>query len=287
MRLVIVGHGSIGKRHHRNAVSLGMDESDIQVVDPLIADSLPLDEALKSNPKAVCICTPLDTHYEIALQVLTQTTAALFVEKPLCTEVDQSRELIELSQGRVTQVGYCWRFHRTVIEAMRDIQNELKHGTRQTHLQLTCHSCRSLWPGLAYTYGSVIYEASHEIDLACHFFGATRVTFSRVDPTTAWVSLNAPRSHKDDLEIDCDLQYVGHPDEERRTISAAWDGYRISKFDLRKPPSAIAPMYLDELKDFFLSVARKTSSTRAASFVEAATVVEIINHATQNDILDC
>jgi len=287
MRLVIIGHGSIGKRHHRNAVALGIPESAIQIVDPAVSDASSLKEALASHPDAVCICTPLDTHYEIARKVLTRTTASLFVEKPLCTEVDQASDLVELAEGRVTQVGYCWRYHRTVIKAMADITRELKEGKRPTHLKLTCHSCRSLWPGLAYTYGDVIYEASHEIDLACHFFGATRVEFSRVDPSAAWLGLVAPRKGKDDLKMDCDLQYVSHPDEERRTINVAWDyDQNASTFDLRQPSSAIAPMYRDELADFFLAVSCQQQSTKAASFADGAKVVEVISHASNEDILD-
>jgi predicted dehydrogenase len=223
MRLVIIGHGSIGKRHHRNAVSLGMPESAIQIVDPVISDALSLDEVLQSQPDAICICTPLDTHYEIARQVLTQSTAALFIEKPLCTEVDDARQLVEWSQGRVAEVGYCWRFNRTVIEAMYDIKKELQDGKRPRYLKLTCHSCRSLWPGLSSTYGDVIYEASHELDLSLHFFGASRVNFSHVERSSACVGLSAPRKDKYDLDIDCDLRYVAHPDQERRVISVGWD----------------------------------------------------------------
>jgi predicted dehydrogenase len=285
MRLVIIGHGSIGKRHHRNAVSLGVPESAIKIVDPAMTVASSLKKALASRPDAVCICTPLRTHYEIAQKVLTQTTASLFVEKPLCAEIDQARELVELAQGRVAQVGYCWRFHRTVISAMDDIRKALQSGKRPTHLKLTCHSCRSLWPGLAYTYGDVIYEASHEIDLALHFLGASCVKFASVEQSSALISLSASRKDEDDLDIDCDLKYVSHPDQERRVINVRWNDGTVSAYNLRKPPSAIAPMYIAELKDFFLSVASRKQSTRAASFADGARVVEIINHAEEKNVL--
>jgi len=293
VRLVIVGHGSIGKRHHRNAVSLGVAESDIQVVDPLVDDSFPLDDALRSAPDAVCICTPLDTHCAIATEVLRNTRAAVFIEKPLCETRDDALMLARLARERVAQVGYCWRYHRTVADVVRDISDIAKEGKKLQVVTLTCHSCRSMWPGLPSTYGDAIYEASHEIDLACRFFAAKTVKWSHVRSSEAWLSLNTGmmrEASKNALalspiavgslrSVDCDLRYVGSKGDECRTISALYEGNRRVVFNLRKPLSAIATMYRDELEDFLRAVVAGKPSPLAASFKDAAQVVEMIHDA--------
>jgi predicted dehydrogenase len=279
MRLLIVGFGSIGKRHHRNALALGIDNEAIEIVDPRVSHSPSLDDALSRQPDGILVCTPFSTHYDIAKDALEQTDAALFIEKPLSETLEDAASLVSLSKERITQVGYCWRFHRTVITAMGEIHATLKKGTRPTHLKLACYSCRSLWPGFASTYGDVIYEASHELDLACHFFGATRVRFAQVEPSSAWISLTAPREHKEDLEIDCELKYVSHPREECRTLSVAWDDQTNTEYNLRNPPSAIAPMYRDELKAFVQALTLRQPSTTAATITDGALVVEMIHDA--------
>jgi lactate dehydrogenase-like 2-hydroxyacid dehydrogenase len=50
MRLLIIGFGSIGKRHHRNALALGIKKEDIQIVDPRVPSSPSLDEAFAFHP---------------------------------------------------------------------------------------------------------------------------------------------------------------------------------------------------------------------------------------------
>jgi predicted dehydrogenase len=281
MRLLIVGFGSIGKRHHRNALALGVKEEDIEIVDPLVSDSPPLEDALSRQPDGILICTPFSTHYDIAKDALRHTDAAVFIEKPLCETLDDATSLVEMSIGRITQVGYCWRFHDTVIGAMSDINTAAAEGKRPAHLKLTCYSCRSMWPGLASTYGDVIYEASHELDLASHFFGATRVTFAKVEPSSAWITLRTPLEHQADIEIDCELKYVIHPREERRTLTVAWEDGTKSGYNLRHPPSAIAPMYTHELKLFLQAVGLRKPSTTAATIDDGALVVEMIHDAKQ------
>jgi predicted dehydrogenase len=285
MRLLIVGFGSIGKRHHRNALSLGVKEEAIEIVDPLVSDSPPLDDALSRQPDGILICTPFSTHYDIARDALRHTDAAVFIEKPLCESLDDATSLVEMSIGRITQVGYCWRFHDTVLGAMSDINTAVAEGKRPAHLKLTCYSCRSLWPGLASTYGDVIYEASHELDLASHFFGATRVTFAKVEPSSAWITLRAPLEHQEDLQIDCELKYVIHPREERRTLTVAWEDGTKSGYNLRHPPSAIAPMYREELNVFMQALTSRKPSTTAATLADGASVVEIIHHAKRHQDL--
>jgi len=102
-----------------------------------------------------------------------------------------------------------------------------------------------------------------------------------VEPTSAWIGLTAPRKKKEDLEIDCELKYVSHPREECRTLTVAWDDQTKTNYNLRHPPSAIAPMYKDELKDFMQALTLRKPSTTAATITDGALVVEMIHDAQQ------
>jgi hypothetical protein len=114
------------------------------------------------------------------------------------------------------------------------------------------------------------------------------VKFGQVKPGEAWVGLSAPREHvlatnTDDLDIDCELVYVTHPNGECRTLAVAWDDYTRSEFNLRHPSSAIAPMYQDELKAFVQALTLRKPITTAATIQDGASVVEMIHHAKQYD----
>ena len=78
-----------------------------------------VDEMLKHcELDCVVISTPTATHYSLAKQALGHGLH-VFVEKPLCLDPAQSRELAELAEakGLITQVGYHNRFIGTFREA--------------------------------------------------------------------------------------------------------------------------------------------------------------------------
>lgn len=122
-RILIVGCGSIGRRHIRNLVSLGMRNfilcdpnretlktASEGLVDPVLCESF--SEALKLNPRAAVICTPSSMHLEMALE-LAKTGVHLFIEKPLSHTLDgcESLERTVEKNDVVGMMGMCYRFH--------------------------------------------------------------------------------------------------------------------------------------------------------------------------------
>ena len=86
-----------------------------------------LSDALKSNQSGIAlICTPPSTHFAIAKECIGHGWG-LFVEKPLTTDPDHSKELKESSKERLifNQVGFHLRFS-PVIEYIRKLNRE--HG---------------------------------------------------------------------------------------------------------------------------------------------------------------
>ena len=76
--------------------------------------------------EAVSIATPTSIHYEIGKTCLSEGIHAL-IEKPICTTLDQARELIEAarSSGVKLQVGHVERFNPAILRADPLIQTPL------------------------------------------------------------------------------------------------------------------------------------------------------------------
>jgi predicted dehydrogenase len=143
MRVLLVGLGSIGRRHLGNLRRL-LPSADVTVWRrsppgsksggglaareglPEGADRLVfgLEDALATRPDLAIVAGPASTHVEIALP-LAEAGVHLFVEKPIADRLAGVDELIRRcrARGRVLMVGYTLRFYpplRRLREALRD-----------------------------------------------------------------------------------------------------------------------------------------------------------------------
>jgi predicted dehydrogenase len=123
LSVLIVGCGSIGKRHARVLTRLGV--TDIRASDPArdqreaLRAQIPavklydsFDAALRDAPDTVWICTPPEMHIPMAMQAI-RSGAHVFSEKPLSDTLDGIDELDALADARDkhVMVGLCFRYH--------------------------------------------------------------------------------------------------------------------------------------------------------------------------------
>ncbi len=120
-RFLIVGLGSIGRRHLRNLINLGQNDiilyrthlstlSDDELnVFPVEHD---LDKALARKPDAVIISNPTALHLDVAIPAA-KAGCHLFIEKPLSNNLDRIHELIESIEEKSIEVfvAFQFRFH--------------------------------------------------------------------------------------------------------------------------------------------------------------------------------
>ncbi len=116
-KILVVGAGSIGKRHLKNLKTLGVN--NLVVIDPKFKNGkglgftvfAGLDEALKEKWDAVFVCSPPSTHLKIALEIAKQKTP-MFIEKPLSHNL---KGLIQLQRAtkniKPIMTGYNIDFH--------------------------------------------------------------------------------------------------------------------------------------------------------------------------------
>ena len=118
-RILIVGLGSIGKRHLRLIREL-FPKADIRILRHRECDGVPqyadgcfstLEQAIVFAPQVALIAGPSSFHINMA-QPLAQAGVHLLVEKPLSASVDGVMHLLETcrAQHTVLLTGYNLRF---------------------------------------------------------------------------------------------------------------------------------------------------------------------------------
>ena len=119
---LVIGGGSIGKRHLRNLKALGAtrlsafdvrDDRRREVADTLGVEAFSdLDDALAAGPAVAFVCSPTSLHLDHALRAA-RRGCHLFIEKPIASTLDGVDALVgEVEQrGLRTLVGCNFRFH--------------------------------------------------------------------------------------------------------------------------------------------------------------------------------
>ncbi|MES9905377.1 MAG: Gfo/Idh/MocA family oxidoreductase [Sedimenticola sp.] len=198
-RVLIVGLGSIGKRHLRLARGF-LPDADIRVLRHQVCATIPeyangvfssLGEAVAFVPQIAVIANPATHHVGSAL-ALARVGVHLLVEKPLAAATDGVPLLLETcrEQGVVLLAGYNLRFLPS-LQRFRDLLNENVIGRV---LSVRCEIGQYLpsWrPGADYRQsvsarrelgGGALLELSHEIDYLRWIFGEmdwVKATLSR------------------------------------------------------------------------------------------------------------
>jgi predicted dehydrogenase len=137
MKTLIVGLGSIGRRHLRNLMALGEKEivllrtrkatlPDDELAGYPVETDLP--EALKKHkPEAVVVANPTSMHLDIAIPAA-QAGCHILLEKPVShslERLDVLQRTAEKSGSRIL-VGFQFRYHPTLNKARELIRsNEL------------------------------------------------------------------------------------------------------------------------------------------------------------------
>jgi predicted dehydrogenase len=135
MRLLVVGCGSIGKRHIRNLKALKAGEIIAHDLQPERRHEVEreyevkaysdLKEALAQKPDVALICTPTSHHIPPALSAA-RHGCHLFIEKPLSHSLDGVDELLHIvaEKGLITLVGCNMRFHPGIAKIKKLLENE-------------------------------------------------------------------------------------------------------------------------------------------------------------------
>jgi predicted dehydrogenase len=207
MKFLIVGLGSIGRRHLRNLIALG--EHDIilfrtnhSTLDLEEFSSIPvfhdLDAALGEGPDGVVISNPTALHLDAAIPAA-KAGCAILMEKPVSHNFERIEELkssLKRGEGNLL-MGFQFRFHPT----LRKVAEWVQQGEIGRPLSFICQWGEYLpgwhpWEDYRQSYaartdlgGGVLRTLCHPLDYLGWIFG---------DATLRW----GFTSKVSDLEID-------------------------------------------------------------------------------------
>ncbi len=197
LRALVVGCGRIGSEFGRLATLAGIHSHAeayarhprtelVAVVDadarkaraagrlwhvPSATDPLPA--VREFQPDLVSLCTPDETHFPLARDLVKQGgLRALLVEKPLALKSSEAAELVRLCRRHKVALGV--NYLRRLSPAFQQIRDELRAGK---HGKLVL---------ARFTYGKgLVHNGSHALDLLRFWFGepaTLRVTSTTREP---------------------------------------------------------------------------------------------------------
>ncbi len=262
--VLVVGCGSIGKRHAR--LLHERDDVDVWVCDRIEAHRRDAEKiapaarafddfvaAVAAGPDAVFICTPDASHRPVAVAAL-DAGCDVFCEKPLAESVESALAIREAQVrcGRMLQVGYIMRFHPGIARIQQMAGGgELGHLIAGRALVGSYYSLMcSTTPFMIEQPNSLVFAYSHQIDYLTAIFGpATRVSAEAAQlgeldmmprPNVFALMIRYASGAIGQLHLD----FVQYPDRHRLDVigdakSVCLDGAELHIFDRGREESEI------------------------------------------------
>ncbi len=200
MKILVIGCGSIGKRHIKNLLSLDKNldviawnrgEKRLKEVSNKfgIRTSLNLGLFLEREKPNVCfICSPSSLHLKHALMAA-KHNCDIFIEKPLSHNLNNIKTLQNeiINKNLIVQVGANYRFHlgpKTIFEYLK--KNKIGEvvwanfycGMSLPHWHPK-ENYLDMYSSKKKLGGGVLLDIIHEIDLVNWFFGKCKKIIGR------------------------------------------------------------------------------------------------------------
>lgn len=190
MRILIIGGGSIGQRHLRNLLRLGIRGLGVVEMNAKKAKEIKgrykvmaygsLDTALKENWNMFFICTPPVFNIKIASKLI-QKNVPIFIEKPISHTLKNVPDFMrKVKQKRLpVMVGYNLRFHPQLQEIKRMLKKKLLGKIWGVRTEIGQYlpdwhpweDYREGYSAQRVLGGGIALDAIHEIDYLRWLFG--------------------------------------------------------------------------------------------------------------------
>lgn len=190
MRILIVGLGSIGRRHLTNILSVCPEAEILALRHSKDAGSQPvtgirqvlysLDDSIREEPDVAFITNPSVFHLTVASE-LAKKGIHLFIEKPLSHDTHDVYEFSKICKENKTivMVGYNFRFRKS-LQALKDALQSDRIGKILSYRGEVGQYLPDWRPNTDYRHtvsarkelgGGALLELSHEIDYSRWLMG--------------------------------------------------------------------------------------------------------------------
>lgn len=220
MKVLLIGLGSIGRRHLKVLQNIGglelaamrtrkgtlHEASDV-------AEFYNVEAALAFNPDGVVVCNPTSLHVSSVKPFLKAGAKAL-IEKPIAHSQEEAKKLS--SYASQIRVAYCMRFLPVskYFRSALDLNDVFKVSFKRSFYLPKWHpyaDYRKEYTARKDLGGGVIRTLSHEIDLGIHWLGRPNSTHGVVDKLSplaidvddfAFLSMKMQNGARVNLEMD-------------------------------------------------------------------------------------
>jgi len=298
MKFLVIGCGSIGKRHISNIKKI-LPNSTINVYDSQKKILKKISEKLNVNAVSektidvekydcVFICTPPSSHIQIAKRAAL-TGSNIFIEKPISSNSKEIFQLLSVIKKKniLSFVGYNFRFHQS-IKIIKKIIDSKQLGN-PLHFSSYFGSFLPDWridQDYSKNYsarselgGGIILDASHELDYIRYLFGNPKFVLSKYK-NTKFLKSDTDAISDMILEFNRDLFGTIHVDYLRRQYKRTFEvileygliewsltEHEIKIFNAKskrhkklKINNDVNHMYIDELKHIIKCIKNKKQS---------------------------
>lgn len=198
MKILVLGCGSVGKRHIRNLLSLNVGKTAVYDINEDKLNALKkefsidvytdLNKALSEDTyDAALICTPPSCHVAQA-SLLLENGMHCFIEKPMSHNLEGIDNLIETAskKQKVALVGYTLRFSSMIAKIKRlinggDIGNILSVRASVGYYLPYWRPHEDYRKGYGARQelgGGIVLDASHEVDYVRYLVGEVTEVFA-------------------------------------------------------------------------------------------------------------
>jgi predicted dehydrogenase len=304
--LLIVGAGSVGKRHLRNLAALGAAVSaldpradrveEARSAAPLVSTFRTLDEALRQRERfdGAVICSPPSAHVEQSVACL-RASLPLLIEKPLSPTLASARDLAEAAErARVPVVlGYTYRWWPPLGDLARLLERGDIGKPRHVRCTMSAHLAdwhpweryQDFFMASASLGGGALLDESHFLDLMLWFFGMPSHLYARIERLSELQietddNVDALLEYADGLRVSIHLDLYGRPHEKTIRVvgelgAAEWS---FDPNELRVGRDAQGEWqtqrYGHERNDMFVNVAKEFLAALDGAPADTCTVAD-------------
>jgi predicted dehydrogenase len=209
--ILIIGSGSVGRRHARNFAALGCRIScvdpraerrvELAAETPVVASHASDEAALGAGGlDAVVVASPTAYHPANTIAAL-EARLPVLLEKPVAKSAAEAKIMLkaEASSGAPVLLGYTWRWWPPLTRLRQMLAAETIGKLRHVQFHMSAHLAdwhpwepyQDFFMASAAQGGGALLDESHWIDLMVWLFGRPQQLLGRVEKIS-------------DLEIDAD-----------------------------------------------------------------------------------
>lgn len=182
---LVIGFGSIGRRHTRVLKEIGVADVRVAEVFPELRETAAreygiervydsLEAGLADSPNTVFVCSPTAMHIE-QITAAMRAGADVCTEKPLAASLNGIDELEREAKrlDRIVMVAHCFRWHEGLVKAKK-MADEGRIGRIVSIRALVGEYIPEAIPNylnMYYSQYSGCYELMHDVDLALWYAG--------------------------------------------------------------------------------------------------------------------